>query len=40
MLPILLIIDEITREDERELLRRLFLTYAPKTQPLIGRCFS
>ena len=26
MLPILLMIDEITQEDERELLRRLFFT--------------
>ena len=34
MLPILLIIDEITREDERELLRRLFFTYAPKMKQL------
>ena len=40
MLPILLMIDEITKEDERELLRRLFFTYAPKSKPLIGRSFS
>ena len=34
MLPILLMIDEITQEDERELLRRLFFTYAPKMKLL------
>ena len=34
MLPILLMIDEITQEDERELLRHLFFTYAPKMKLL------
>ena len=34
MLPILLIIDELTREVERELLRRLLFTYAPKMKQL------
>lgn len=34
MLPILFTIDEITQEDERELLRRLFFTYAPKMKQL------
>ena len=30
MLPILLMMDTICKEDERELLRRLFFTYAPR----------
>ena len=34
MLPILLMMDTICKEDERELLRRLFFTYAPRMKLL------